>query len=397
MSISMKRNHHHTLSRIATGIAACLLVVVLSGCFGQRPEAKTGDATETEAKTVLATITIDAPGWSKDSSPFVVHFTGLDDATAGVDFYHAVSAGDDASAQVELPAGSYEVGYISAINADGSIYRTPDEPATVVIGEADGESDDASEEQPTLDVDGSFGQVPAEDVTQDDIDGILGDLADAVEKGDETLSGDVGKDVVDTATGNAQNAPNVDKDKVEQAGDEASDAVKDEPTKPSTSGNGGSGSSSGNSGSSSKPSVGSSSSSSSNSSGGSTSASKPAHQHTWVAQTEQQWVVDEAAWDEPVYETRAVTKYIAECRYYKEDGSAGGCGASATFDNATDASNWMKDHLLAHRYDDEDHFTHYYSKTEYEYVQTGTVHHDEVGHWETVTTGYKCSGCGATQ
>lgn len=392
MSISMKRNHHHTLSRIATGIAACLLVVVLSGCFGQRPEAKTGDATETEAKTVLATITIDAPGWSKDSSPFVVHFTGLGDATADVDFYHAVSASDDASAQVELPAGSYEVDYISAINADGSIYRTPDEPATVVIGEADGESEDASEEQPTLDVDGSFEQVPAEDVTQDDIDGILGELADAVEKGDETLSGDAGKDVVDTATGNAQNAPNVDKDKVEQAGEEASDAVKDEPTKPSTGG------STDNSGSSSKPSGGSSSgSSSSSSSGGSSSASKPAHQHTWVAQTEQQWVVDEAAWDEPVYETQAVTTYVAECRYYNEDGSAGGCGASATFDNATDASNWMKDHLLAHRYDDEDHFTHYYSKTEYEYVQTGTVHHDEVGHWETVTTGYKCSGCGATQ
>lgn len=368
------------LSRIATGIATCLLVVVLSGCFGQQPAVETDDATVTEAKTVLASITIDAPGWSKDSSPFVVHFVGLDEATADVDFYHAVSADDEASAQVELPAGGYEVGYISAINADGSIYRTPDEPATVVIGEADGESDDAAGEQPALDVDGSFEQVPAEDVTQDDIDGILGDLADAVEKGDETLSGDAGKDVVDTATGNAQNAPNVDKDKVEQAGDEASDAVKDEPTKPSTSGNGGSGSSSGNSGSSSKPSGGSSSSSSS---GGSSSASKPAHQHTRVAQTEQQWVVDEAAWDEPVYEM--VQIYKPYCQ---------GCGARWETTDVNAANEWQRQHIISCA---TEGVAIGCDTSEVRKVQTGTVHHDEVGHWETVTTGYKCSGCGATQ
>lgn len=389
----------------------------LAGAFGpnqpeQEPEVVAVD--EPEAKEVVATVSIDASNWVEGSSPFVVHFDGCCAATEDVDFYHAVSQGDEASAEVTLPAGRYEVSYVSAVNPDGSIYKTPEEPATVVIGEADTEtpaedatgdatetpeasddastdaSGDASEGQPTLDVDGSFEQVPAEDVTQDDIDGILGDLADAVEKGDETLAGEAGQQVVDTATGNAQNAPNVDKDEVEQAGEEASDAVADKPaqeTQPSqpsgstggnTGGNTG-GSTGGNGGSSSKPSGGSSSG------GGSSQPSKPQHQHNWVAQTTQQWVQDSAAWDEPVYETVTTTVYHAKCD---------GCGASttgSTYDGAV--ASFIKQHTKSCGMGK----AHWWDTTETSQVQTGTIHHEATGHYETVTTGYKCSGCGATK
>ena len=399
----------------------------LAGAFDRQPEQGSEVvAVDTERQDVTATVAIDAPNWGEGSSPFVVHFDGCCAATEDVDFYHAVSATDPASAEVTLPAGRYEVSYVSAINPDGSIYVTPDEPVQVVIDEADDAaadatdeapaedaatdaaetpeadaeasagastdaSTDASADEPTLEVGGSFEQVPAEDVTQDDIDDILGDLADAVEKGDETLSGDAGQAVVDTATDNAGNAPNVDKDEVEQAGEEASGAVAEEPaqetqpSQPSGGSSGNSGSSGGNGGSASKPSGGNSGSSSKPSGGGSSQPSKPQHQHNWVAQTTQQWVQDSAAWDEPVYETVTTTVYHAKCD---------GCGASttgSTYDGAV--ASFINQHTKSCGMGK----AHWWDTTETSQVKTGTIHHEATGHYETVTTGYKCSGCGATK
>ncbi len=358
------------------GIAAAIIIL----CFGAwylctqplvpgGPIAGSGSAAveEPEAAEVVVKLSIDAPGWTKGSSPFVAHITGETSDGEQMDFYHAVWP-DGRGGEVALEEGRYTVTWTSAVNADGSIYRTPEEPADLVI-EADGSTEAG----------GSFEQVPAEDVTQDDIDKILGDLADAVEKGDETLSGDAGKDVVDTATGNAQNAPNVDKDKVEQAGDEASDAVKDEPTKPSTGGSG-TGSTGGNTGSASEPSGGtggnpggssSKPSDGSSSGGGSDSQpSKPAHTHDWQPVTEQRWVVDQAAWDEQV----KVGSYIQ-------------CSCGATFNNVDEWNAHVKPLVIA----GED--GHSYSVV----PQYETIHHDEVGHYETAIIGYKCSACDATK
>lgn len=132
-------------------------------------------------------------------------------------------------------------------------------------------------------------------------------------------------------------------------------------------------------------------------SGGSDEPSKPAHKHTWVEQTKTIYhdeeghyenVVVEEAWDEPEYEE----KRVYECY----------CGAQ--FDS--------KDEVVAHcdSYDgaEDDVFAQHsgYSKYWIE-VQIGTIHHDAVkekqwvvdseGWEETVVTGYKCSGCGATK
>lgn len=115
-----------------------------------------------------------------------------------------------------------------------------------------------------------------------------------------------------------------------------------------------------------------------------TQAPETQHTHTWVAQTttvhhdavtEQVWVQDSAAWDEPVYGTKVV------------------CGCGAIFDN----DNQWEQHSI-------DGCPYGYSVQS---VQTGTVHHEATGHYETkvvqdaydetVTTGYVCSGCGATK
>ena len=120
----------------------------------------------------------------------------------------------------------------------------------------------------------------------------------------------------------------------------------------------------------------------------SSNSSKPQHTHTWVAQTknvyheatghyENKWVEDSAAWDEATYEERYVC--------YK-------CGKVMTTDMDPIA-----------------HSAECGGSYGVESIQTGTIHHEATGHneqtwvqdsaaWtETVTTGYKCSGCGATK
>ena len=134
--------------------------------------------------------------------------------------------------------------------------------------------------------------------------------------------------------------------------------------------------------SSSKPSSKPSSSSSNNSgsskpsnnSGSNSSSSKPAeHTHNWVAVTETRTVVDQAAYDEQVPITEM-----------KEFSICNQCGA--------DITGRYIEHFEAN-----DGCSGYHS--EWREVVTGyqTVHHDAVTHTETVTTGYRCSTCGATK
>ena len=133
-----------------------------------------------------------------------------------------------------------------------------------------------------------------------------------------------------------------------------------------------------NNSSSSKPSNSSSnnsgSSKPSNNSGSNSNNSKPAeHTHNWVAVTETRTVVDQAAYDEQVPITEM-----------KEFSICNQCGA--------DITGRYIEHFEAN-----DGCSGYHS--EWREVVTGyqTVHHDAVTHTETVTTGYRCSTCGATK
>ena len=107
----------------------------------------------------------------------------------------------------------------------------------------------------------------------------------------------------------------------------------------------------------------------SNSNSGTSTATNSAssHTHTWLNVYAQVYVVDKAAHDEPVYEQ----KEISVCNT---------CGA--------DVSGFAGQHLL-----DTEHSSY---KSATKMVQTGTKHYDEVGHYETVVTGYYCD-CGTTK
>ena len=126
--------------------------------------------------------------------------------------------------------------------------------------------------------------------------------------------------------------------------------------------------------------------------------------HEWVdvtevvhhdAVTEEVWVVDEAAWDETVNKTE--TQEVAKCK----------CRCGMLFDSSAD---W-DEHALSYlddvdELDNHSGWTRVYV-TEEVVVGTETIHHDEVGHYETrtvteaydetVVTGQKCSKCGATK
>lgn len=128
----------------------------------------------------------------------------------------------------------------------------------------------------------------------------------------------------------------------------------------------------------------------------SSNASAQSHTHNWVAQTrtvhhdevghDEQYVVTEA-WDEevPIYETVE----ISVCN---------NCGEDIT----EDPWGHVKKHMLAYEGNGG-----YHAEWIEKQVGTNIVHHDAVydtkwvvdqaAYDETVTTGYKCSGCGATK
>lgn len=123
----------------------------------------------------------------------------------------------------------------------------------------------------------------------------------------------------------------------------------------------------------------SSSSKPSNNSGSSSNNSKPAeHTHNWVAVTETRTVVDQPAYDEQVPVTEM-----------KEHEICNQCGADLT---GLDIDAHFKN-----SYFNGGNCGGFHSEWREEVTGYQTVHHDAVTHTETVTTGYRCSTCGATK
>lgn len=310
-------------------------------------------------QTVTWTVKIEAEGVTADSSPLITRYVCTEGAEEGTEFYHATAASDAIVGKdsVRLTEGTWEITAIPIINPDGSI-TTPS---------GGGEQDVSGGHKNTGSTEFTGETKPAENVTQDDIDKVLDKVNDAVSKGDGTLTGDAGKDVVNKVTDNASKAPAADKEKVEEKKDAATDSAakaeekKADAVKPST------GSSSAPSKSDSKPSSG--------------STSKPSHEHTWQAQyrtepvytTETYTIVDQDAWEEQVrvgshflFSDGHICYDSMEAMNYQFDT---GCSYSVVDDYKT-----IRHEAVTHQGTRQ--------------VQTGT---------KQVLTGYRCSGCGATK
>lgn len=175
--------------------------------------------------TVDWTVKIEAEGVTADSSPLITRYVCTEGAEAGTEFYHATPASDaiEGKDSVRLTEGTWEITAIPIINPDGSITTPSGGGDEIVSGDAKGSGSTEFTGETK----------PAEDVTQDDIDKVLDKVNEAVSKGDGTLTGDAGKDVVNKVTDNASKAPAADKEKVEEKKDAAADsAAKAEEKRP---------------------------------------------------------------------------------------------------------------------------------------------------------------------
>lgn len=212
----------------------------------------------------------------------------------------------------------------------------------------------------------------------------------------------------------------------ETVSNEITEAAKDDkipkadeviPTKPSTNeadnnSNNNSGSNSG--GSSSDSSDNNNGGNSSGNNGGNTTPSEPetkpstpdtpSHEHNWEPiydyipheeVKENVWVVDKAAWEEPVYGYVDICLQCenGECSYCNEHGLR-----QAEFDSFEDSYHHMKNCAL--------NGGSCRNSTRRKKI-IDYIHHDEEGHYETVTiseaytekklVGYRCSSCGETK
>lgn len=368
------RSHKPQVAAIAAALIVAIVVAiaVASGAFaasGQQPE-------QQEPRTVDVTLNVTADhGWDENSTPAIAHIEGDD-----VDFYHAVTPdadGNKGTSTVELAEGDYTVSFVSPVNSDGSAFDIYDTGAPVDITvDADAKTAPA--------VNCPMAQIPADKVTDEMLADIVNKTKDAIEKGDETLKGDAGTNILDKLDGNVAKNPNA-SDKTKQ---EATDAdkdvdVNDKPaqTTPSAKNDGNKADS--NAGS--QPSNAGSSNAGSASSKPSQSSqpSKPAHTHTWVnhTATRQVWVSN---WvDVPDYGTQQVVvgnTYIFSDGYSTTD-------INAAEEHAVELAMAGKD-------------CGYQTKPVYENqtVQTGS-HKEDHGTWQTETyVDYVyCSSCGARQ
>lgn len=373
----------------------CAALLIGGGAYAISHTSWTGDSNasavsqskDEEKQDMVLTLEVKADGWDADTStPVIAH---IEDADGKVDFYTAIAANKQVTVEVGK-SGTYIVTLIPPVNADGSTYKAAS--SKVKAGK-----DDKKTNGTVI----TLEKVDADKVTKDDLTAIAKDVAAAVTKGDSTLTGDKGAAVAKKFEDNIKKNPNADADAVEKETGKAEETAKEDKSDaktPETSDNkkndSGSKNDSGNNGSGnksdSKPSGGSGNSGSGSSSGGSSKKDDTtAHQHNWVAQTK---TVHHDAQYKTVHHD-AVTHQVWHDAVTEEHYICNQCGADITSDP------WG--HLDA--YDHGGYHSSYVTVKQgyYETVTDKAAYDEQVqvsAAWdETVTTGYKCSSCGATK
>lgn len=388
------REFSHKQVCVAGAGILCAALLIGGGAYAISHASWTGDSNapavsqskDDEKQDMVLTLEVKADGWDADTStPIIAH---IEDADGKVDFYTAIAANKQVTVKVGK-SGTYTVTLIPPVNADGSTYKAAS--SKVKAGK-----DDKKTNGTVI----TLEKVDADKVTKDDLTAIAKDVAEAVRMGDSTLTGERGVKVVNIFQTNISSNPNADTDAVEKETGKAEETAKEDKSdaktpetsdnKKNDSGNNGSGNKS-----DSKPSGGSGNSGSGSSSGGSSNKDDtPAHQHNWVAQTKtvhhdaQYKTVHHDAQYKTVHHD-AVVKYVSICN---------NCGADITGNEAAHFKNSLlnggncgscheESRTVQAAYDEQVKVSDAYD----EQVQVSAA-------WdETVTTGYKCSSCGATK
>lgn len=378
----------------------CAALLIGGGAYAISHASWTGDSNapavsqskDDEKQDMVLTLEVKADGWDADTStPVIAH---IEDADGEVDFYTAIAANKQVTVKVGK-SGTYTVTLIPPVNADGSTYKA-------ASNKAKAGKDDKKTNGTVI----TLEKVDADKVTKDDLTAIAKDVAAAVKKGDSTLTGDKGAAVAKKFEDNIKRNPNADADAVEKESEKAQETAKEDKSDaktPETSDNkkndSGSKNDSGNNASGnksdSKPSGGSGNSGSGSSSGGSSKKDDTtAHQHNWVAQTK---TVHHDAQYKTVHHD-AVTHQVWHDAVTEEHYICNQCGADITSDPWGHINNSLMNGGNCGGY----HSIYVTVKQGYYETVTDKAAWDEQvrvsAAWdETVTTGYKCSSCGATK
>lgn len=296
-----------------------------------------------EKQDMALFLEVKADGWDADTStPVIAHIEGAD---GDVDFYTAIAANKRVSVTVG-ESGTYSVTLIPPVNADGSTYKAAS--SKVKAGK-----DDKKTNGTVI----TLEKVDADKVTKDDLTAIAKDVAAAVKKGDSTLTGDKGAEVVKKFEDNIKKNPNADTDAVEKETEKAQESAKEEKSDAKTPETSDSKKSDSGSSNGSKKDNGKTTGSSDNSGNKSNSSSKK----------------DEG----------------------KSDSKPSGGNSSNSGSNSNSGSSSKKDDTPAHvhKYDIYHPAVTHTEKVYHPAVtHTETVHHPAVTHTESRSI---CNGCGA--
>ena len=411
------------LKKLVMALAiGCLMASMLTGCNIDKPDDAALDkltATETvtqDEETVSVDFTVTADkGWDSDSTPAIAHITDGED----VDFYHAINPnkeGKTGKSTVDLAEGEYTIEVVSPLNKDGSAYEIFDtgDAQTLTV---------KKDETPSVDI--PMTQIPADKVTDEMIKDIITQTEEAVKKGDDTLKGDSGKEVLEKLETNVNANPNVSEETKTETEEVAKTEVQPAETQKQeqTSGNSGNGNSG--SSNSSKPSTDNSASgnsdnsenSNSNNSGGNNSSgngsssskpnnggssgnsggnSQPAHKHSYTGSVTKNATCNSAGvktytcscgdsytesipatgnhnWEAQYKDTyhAAVTESHVVCKGCKTDFGSGPNADDAAIEHVATSGCYGPYHVTTVT------------------IQDAYTSHDLVG--------YKCSTCGATK
>lgn len=357
----------------------CAALLIGGGAYAISHASWTGDSNapavsqskDDEKQDMVLTLEVKADGWDADTStPVIAH---IEDADGEVDFYTAIAANKQVTVKVGK-SGTYTVTLIPPVNADGSTYKAAS--SKVKAGK-----DDKKTNGTVI----TLEKVDADKVTKDDLTAIAKDVAEAVRMGDSTLTGERGEKVVYIFQTNISSNPNADTDAVEKETGKAEETAKEDKSDaktPETSDNkkndSGSKNDSGNNGSGNK----------------SDSKLSALHQHNWVAQTKtvhhdaQYKTVHHDAQYKTVHHD-AVTKTVNICSQCGQDitGNEAAHFKAAALSGGNCQSCHSETRTVQAAYDEQVKVSDAYD----EQVQVSAA-------WEeTVTTGYKCSSCGATK
>lgn len=245
----IKTHKPHTAGiALAAVVLITLIALGVSGALGHKTTTAKSEkpvATQSVTKEQDVHISVKADeGWTKDSSPVILHVATSDDKTENaVDFYHAVSPSKDneATDTLSLAEGQYTVEVISPLNADGSAmvaYDTSGDKAkakaspsvvrtstiTVKADTKDKTAKPKDDATTKAAIDVNLTKLPADKVTDEMVKTIVNKTKVAVDNGDATLKGDAGKDVLKKVEAGAKANPNVSAKTKEKAEESAKTA-----------------------------------------------------------------------------------------------------------------------------------------------------------------------------